>query len=129
MKTLLILPLLLAVIGLASCSKNLDDPSENPSNLSELKVSPQFTWSTGKFIEISITGLPTPIPVYSTLSIGLSDGSNIYQARHNINSNTSISVIVPATTDSINIRFGSNEYKLPVGAGKVDFSFIPLVQD
>jgi len=129
MKKLLFLPLLLAFIGLTSCSKQLDDPSQHPANLTELKVSPHFTWSTGKTIEIDITGLPTPEPVYSTLAISLGDGSNIYQATHNINSNTSLSVVVPAEADSISIRFGSNEYKLPVGTGKVDFSFIPVVQD
>jgi len=129
MKKLLFLPLLLAFVGLTSCSKDLADTSEHPANLSELRVSPQFSWSTGKTIEIDITGLPTPEPVYSTLTISLNDGSNIYQATHNINSSTSFTVVVPAATDSLGLRFGSNQYKLPVGTGKVDFSFIPVVQD
>lgn len=129
MKTPLFLLLLLALAAFTSCSKEFEVPSTPPANLSELRASPDFTWNTGKTVEIDITGLPTPEPVFSTLAIILDDGSIIYQAMHNINTNTRLSVVVPYISDSLNIRFGSNRYTLPVMSGKVVFSFIPVVQD
>lgn len=130
MKNLYFFSLLLAIIWLTSCSKDLtDQPVKPPANLSELRVASDFNWSTGKTVEIDITGLPTTEPVYSTLSIGLADGSTLYQEMHNINTDTKLSVIVPVATTTLSLRFGNNAYELVVGTGKVAFSFVPVVQE
>jgi len=130
MKKLRFFPLLLATLWLISCSKDPNDPSAQiPGNLSNLKVAQSFNWSTSKTIEISITGLPTPAPLYSTLTLSLPDGSNIYKSTHDINTNETLKVVIPSTENSIRLRFGSVEHDLQVSDGKASFSFIPVVQD
>jgi len=130
MKTLRLLPFLATMMLLNSCSKDLTDSVQKlPASLSELKAASTFSWTTGKTIEVTITGLPVSNPVYSTLSLSLHDGSSLYQSMHNIDNDVTIQVVVPSVEKSIKIRFGSNEYELPIEGEKASFSFIPVLAD
>jgi hypothetical protein len=113
-----------------SCMKGYDDiipPSTG--NLKDIKVSSTFNWSTSKTVDVNITGLPTEIPVISTLIISLSDGSSLYQGWHDMSQSRIIKILVPAVIDKIKLKYGTQEYILPLNDNKVDFSFIPIVQD
>jgi hypothetical protein len=116
---------------LFSCQKGFDDliPPSSNSNLKDIKVSSTFNWSTSKTVDVNITGLPTGAPVISTLIISLDDGSNIYQGSQNMSQTRAIQIIVPVTENEIKLKFGSMEYRLPINNNKVDFSFVPEVQD
>lgn len=113
-----------------SCMKGYDDiipPSTG--NLKDIKVSSTFNWSTSKTVDVNITGLPTEIPVISTLIISLGDGSSLYQGWHNMSQSGIIKIVVPVVADKVKLRYGTTEYILPISDNKVDFSFIPIIQD
>ena len=122
----IISPVLL--LFLFSCHKE-DNFTPTYKNLNEIQVSSTFKWSTDKTVDVSVTGLPTEIPVNSTLTISLNDGSTLYQESYDMNQSKVIRINIPDSENEIRLKYGSVEHILPVVGNKVDFSFIPLVVD
>lgn len=116
------------LILLSSCRKETDEIPIS-GKLNSIQVSPTFNWSTSKTIDVNITGLPTEIPVISTLIISLEDGSSLYQGSHAMNQTKVIQITVPVIADKIKLKYGSVEYILTIETDKVDFSFIPKIVD
>ena len=122
----IILPVLL--LFLLSCQKE-DNFTPVYNNLNKIQVSAAFKWSTGKTVDVTITGLPTDNPVHSTLILSLNDGSTLYQGSYEMNQSSVIQVTIPDSETQIMLKYGSVEHILPVVGNKIDFSFIPLVAD
>ncbi|MBK7029889.1 MAG: hypothetical protein IPH45_12045 [Bacteroidales bacterium] len=121
---------LLSTFFLTSCIKDFDDlPAPVPDNLKEINVSSNFDWNTSRNIDINITGLPTQIPIFSTLTISLNDGSNLFQMNHEMSKTIKLELVVPNLEENIKIKYGTMEYTLPIENNKVAFSFIPEVTD
>ncbi len=121
---------LLSIFSLTSCIKDFDDlPAPVPDNLKEINVSSNFDWNTSRNIDINITGLPTQIPIFSTLTISLNDGSNLFQMNHEMSKTIKLELVVPNLEENIKIKYGTMEYTLPIENNKVAFSFIPVVTD
>jgi len=130
MKKILFALSLLPLFCLTSCVKELDDLPQDPNkDLRNIRVSSTFDWSTSKTIDVDITGLPTAVPIYSTLVISLEDGSILYQGRHAMSSNLVINLGIPNTEEHIRVIFGSLHYTVPVVDKKASVSFIPEVVD
>lgn len=130
MKKILFALALLPFFCFTSCIKDIDDLPQNPNkDLKYVRVSSSFDWSTSKTIDVDITGLPTSVPIYSTLTISLNDGSILYQGNHAMSANTVVNLIIPNTEESIKLRFGTLEYAVPVIENKASVSFIPEVED
>lgn len=122
--------LILSAVANSGCKKNTDDPTPSkPSNLTELNASSTFTWSTGTPITVSIQGLQTVIPVKSTLSISLKDGSVLYSALHEMDQNITLSLVIPSTENELVLKYGSISYQLQVVNNNASFSFIPAVDE
>jgi len=126
MKKLVSFTLSTLLIFLFSCHKEENFTPTN-NNIKEIQVASTFKWSTDKTVDVSITGLPTEIPVNSTLTISLNDGSNLYQGSYDMNQSKVIRINIPDSETEISLKYGSVEHILPVEGNRVDFSFIPLV--
>jgi hypothetical protein len=130
MKKLGLLSSLIILLSVISCTKDqYDFPTPTSGNLKEIKVSSNFDWSTSKPVDINITGLPTIVPVYSTLSIRDEEGSTLYQGMHEMGKNTVIKVNVPSVTDKLHMQYGTVTYVLQIENGKAEFSFIPVIEE
>ncbi|MFZ4520783.1 MAG: hypothetical protein ACOYNC_03705 [Bacteroidales bacterium] len=132
MKTnqLILIILVLSALAYTGCRKSTDNPTPSkPSTLTELKASSKFSWSTGTPITVSIQGLPTVIPVKSTLSISLKDGSVLYSALHEMDRNLTLSLMIPTIENGLVLKYGSASYQVPVVSNSVTFSFIPVLDD
>lgn len=130
MKKLGILVLLATMLMIQSCMKDYTDqvpPSD--IKLQDLKVSSSFSWSTSKVIKVNITGLPTQVPVFSTLTISLANGSNLYQGLHEMSENVSLQVIVPAEETTLRLMYGTFDNSMPIEGDHADFSFIPVITE
>ena len=123
--------ILMSTLWLLSCIKqNLPDPGTTPTNVTKLadaKVPDNFNWSTSKNVEISITGLPTVVPVKNTLTITLPDGSKLYNVYHDMSANLKLKLVVPSTVTQLKLVFGAYNEILNIVNNKADFSFIPVV--
>ncbi len=123
--------ILMSTLWLLSCIKqNLPDPGTTPTNVTKLadaKVPDNFNWSTSKNVEISITGLPTVVPVKNTLTITLPDGSKLYNVYHDMSANLKLKLVVPSTVTQLKLMFGAYNETLNIVNNKADFSFIPVV--
>ncbi|NVO21514.1 MAG: hypothetical protein HXX13_17565 [Bacteroidetes bacterium] len=118
------------ILMFSSCMKDVDLSKKPVSgNLQDINISSTFNWSTSKTVNVNITGLPTQDLVISTLIISLNDGSMLYQEAHDMSQSKAIQIIVPNVEQSIKLKYGSEEYTLPIDNNKVDFSFIPVLQD
>lgn len=131
MKLFVCFLLLIISITLSSCMKDIDaiPPSNDKKSLDEIQVSAVFDWSTSKTITVEIVGLPTPNPIWSTLTIMLPDGSTLYQRYHNMADNLQLKLVLPVEQTEIQLKYGTETYILPVNEKKASFSFIPKVID
>jgi hypothetical protein len=130
MKKLILFFFAFAIIFISSCKKELIGPVNNGAdNLNDIQVEPSFTWSTGQVVDVNITGLPTTIPVKSTLSISLNDGTTVYQSFHAMNLDITIKVTVPSSETQLILKYGTMEYMIQIVDNQADFSFIPQVQE
>ena len=118
------------MIFFASCKKDLIDPV-NPDNekLESIQVSPTFNWSTGQNVIISVKGLPTTIPIKSTLSISLTDGTVLHQRFHAMDLDATIEVTIPKTETQLLLKYGTAEYQVAIVNNQATFSFIPQIQE
>ncbi|MFZ4724086.1 MAG: hypothetical protein ACOYMD_01425 [Paludibacter sp.] len=133
MKKLFQFALIILAVAMVGCQDDiqLDTTTIGAKNMSELKVSPDFDWSTSKIVEISITGLPalTDIAaVKSTLSLKGQD-KIFYSGFHSINENLKFNMVVPSTETKIQLKFGAIEQESSIENNKVSFSFIPTITD
>jgi hypothetical protein len=127
---LILMILVMSSVLYTGCKKNSEVPTPSkPSNLTELQISSTFSWSTGIPITVSIQGLPTIIPVKSTLSISLKDGSVLYSALHEMDRNLTISMVIPSTENGLVLKYGSVSYQVPVVNSNASFSFIPVLDN
>lgn len=122
--------LLFLIIFVVSCKKDFVGPV-NPDNdkLENIQVSPTFNWSTGQNVTISIQGLPTTIPVKSTLSISLTDGTVLYQRFHAMDLDVTIEVTIPKTETQLLLKYGITEYLIELVNNQANFSFIPQIEE
>ncbi len=113
-----------------SCKKNdTVTPSSPPTTLQNLKVSGSFNWSTGNVVELKITGLPTTVPVKSTLMVSLPDGTNLFSRLHQMDENITIKLVVPNTAKELTLTFGTNTYPVVISGSQALFSFIPTIEE
>lgn len=118
--------------GLATACVKFPSPTPSPidkpssiKSLEDTKISDNFSWSTSKNVEVIITGLPTLVTIKSTLTISLKDGTKLISLFHEMSQSLKLKIVVPYTTETIRLRYGSGVYDLDVKNNKVDFSFIP----
>jgi hypothetical protein len=76
-----------------------------------------------------IKGLPTTIPVKSTLSVSLPNGDLVYQGSQLMSDNTTLKLIIPVVHKQLLIKFGTNTYTVAISDGVANFSFIPEIVD
>lgn len=132
MKTLLPAILFACILTFISCndeSEQLNGFSKGANSLNELKVAPDFKWSTAQTIEISITGLPAmegAAPSKATLVLK-GENAVYYTGLHAINENLVLKVSVPTTEKSINLKFGAIEKSAFIQDNKLSFSYIPVI--
>jgi len=127
-KQLYILTFLSPIFIFSSCMKEHDVLPATPDS-QKINVSSDFNWSTEKVVELSIKGLPTVVPVFSTLIVKMENGGVLYQWRHEMSKNIAIKVVVPCQMQNLSIRYGNVDYYLPILDDKVLLSFIPEIQD
>ncbi len=131
-KVLLSAILFTSILAFTGCTDEFDQPdgfSKGAKNLNELKVSPDFNWSTAQSIEISITGLPVLKgiePAKATLVLK-GEKDVYYSGFHAINENLTFKLSIPTTEKSINLKFGAIEHTASIQNNKLSFSYIPVV--
>jgi hypothetical protein len=121
-----------AIIGtlLTSCSKVDDgDTNNNGISLNDITVSDSFSWSTAAKVDLAITGLPTIVPVKSTLTITLKNGSVLFKQLHQMDQNLTVRLTVPTTEKELVLQYGSTTYTVAIAGKQAAFSFIPVVID
>ena len=124
------LMLALIVVFFSGCKKDESPvPNELPGSLNELKAQESFNWSTGMPVVLSITGLPTQVPVKSTLSVSLPDGSVLFSSLHQMDKDLSLNLIVPTTVVNLVLKYGNQTYNVSITNGKATFSFIPVITE
>jgi hypothetical protein len=124
--------LILVIAGLAGVLLTSCDKSETPdttTSLSTLQADNAFSWTTAILVEMKVTGLPTVIPVSSTLTIALENGSVLFTRLHQMNQNLAINLIVPSDEKKLVLKYGSVSYPVDILANQANFSFIPVVVD
>jgi hypothetical protein len=129
-KTTIIFVIVLAGLTSSCVKQNLPKPGETPvekTKLSDSMVPDSFTWSTGKNIELSITGLPKVMTIKNTLLITLPDGIKLYNAYHDMSTNLKLTLVVPATVTQLKLKFGTYDETLTILNNKAEFSFIPVI--
>jgi hypothetical protein len=124
--------LISAISGLifSACSKSeIVTPDNSGKALNELVVSSSFTWNTALPVELKITGLPTIVPVSSTLTISLENGTPLFNEYHLMDQNLTVKLLLPSTEKKLVLKYGTVTYQVEVVNNQAAFSFIPVVTD
>ncbi|KAF0198354.1 MAG: Uncharacterized protein FD166_1407 [Bacteroidetes bacterium] len=124
--------LLAVALFFTGCQKYPDFPDEDtdvPASIEELNVSDSFSWNTGTSVKLIIQGLPTIVPIRSTLKISLPDSSVIYNRMHSMSDNLTVDLTIPVNISSLILSYGSQKEVLTVNQGEVSFSFFPEVNE
>lgn len=119
----------LASMLLIACSKEEITPEPTVTTMDELQVEASFDWNTGQNVDLIIKGLPTTIPIKSTLSVSLPNGALVYQGAHLMSDNATLKLVIPAIHNQLHIQFGTNSYSVAISSGVANFSFIPEIAD
>ncbi|MHC1777398.1 MAG: hypothetical protein AB9834_18505 [Lentimicrobium sp.] len=122
--------LLAGTLLLTGCAKDLDFQDlkpDTPTSIDKLNISDSFSWNTGNAVKIGIEGLPTCVPIRSTLQICLPDCTVVYSRMHLMSENLTVNLMIPANTGSLILSYGSQKEELPVNDGEISFSFIPAI--
>lgn len=131
MKKVFQLALVLMTVTLWSCQDELtvQTTSNGAKDMSALRVSPDFDWTTSKAVEITITGLPTLENVESVKSTLTIKGQDklFYSGFHAMSENLTLKCVVPSTETTILLKFGSIEQEATIENNKVSFSYIPTI--
>ena len=117
----------LAGVLLTSCDKS--DTPDTHATLSTLQADNSFSWTTGISVDLKITGMPTIIPVSSTLTIALENGSVLFTRLHPMDQNLSLNLVVPSNEKKLILKYGSVSYPVDIKASQAAFSFIPVLVD
>jgi hypothetical protein len=116
--------------ALSSCMDNTlpepTTPSTNAKNMTELVAPADFQWKTSKTITVTITGLPTVVPIKSTLTIAGKRGV-LFTERHLMSESKDIAVEIPADEKILTLKFGSVELSSIIENNKASFSFIKAI--
>ena len=107
----------LASLLLVACSKEEITPDPSVKTMDELQVEASFDWNTGQNVDLVIKGLPTTIPIKSTLSVSLPNGDIVYQGSHLMSDNTTLKLIIPVMHKQLLIKFGTNDYTVAINEG------------
>jgi len=125
----LILISAITIVSFTSCEKSTDIVPSPQNDIEDIKFDGSFNWSTGNTVTLSITGLPTIVPVKNTLTISLKDGSDAFSSLHLLDQNLTLNLTVPSTEKELKLSYGTATYTVPIINNKADFSFIPVIQD
>ncbi len=126
----LILITAITTVVLTGCKKSETvTPVLNPDSLNDLKASDSFDWTTATPVEMKITGLPTVLPVKSTLTISLANGTTIFSKLHQMDHNLTLNLTVPSTEKELILKYGSVTHPLVISNNQAFFSFIPVVTE
>jgi len=125
----LILISAITIVSFTSCEKSTDIAPSPQNDIEDIKFDGSFNWSTGNTVTLSITGLPTIVPVKNTLTISLKDGSSAFSSLHLLDQNLTLNLTVPSTEKELKLNYGTATYTVPIINNKADFSFIPVIQD
>ncbi len=117
----------LAGVLLTSCDKS--DTPDTTATLATLQADNAFSWTTGISVEMKITGLPTVLPVSSTLTIALENGSVLFTRLHQMDQDMTLNLIVPSNEKKLVLKFGSVSYPVNILSNQAAFSFIPVLID
>jgi len=117
----------LAGFLLTSCEKS--DTPDTSATLTTLQAQNDFTWTTGNAVELKITGLPTVIPVSSTLTIALENGTVLFTRLHQMDQNMTLNLVVPSNEKKLVLKFGSTSHPVDILSNQAAFSFIPVLID
>ncbi len=126
-RTNLLYPLIMMAFAVfMSCERN--DPGTT-TDFERLVVADPFTWSTGNTVMLTVTGLPTVIPVTQTLSVSLPDGSVILRQTHSMDASAELPLSVPNTVNELVVTFGTLRWQVPVAGNQASVSFIPVITE
>ena len=130
MKTFNLLFLAVALTGIffTGCKKS-ENTAPLPKTLNDLNAADSFKWSTGSPVELKITGLPTVVPVKSTLAVGRIDGTVLFTSLHLMSEDLTLTLTVPSTDTELILQYGTVTYHVPILSQMASFSFIPVLTE
>lgn len=125
---LLLFSLLIVVFTLTQCLK-LDDPiPSEPEKTSELKISPDFNWSTIRQVELKLEGIPGAVDNQKTLIVR--NGNKVFLKQlYNINQNLQQTIIVPVHIQELTMQFGNFSKTFGEVSMTIEYSFVPEVEE
>jgi hypothetical protein len=124
--------IVLVIIGLSSCKKNLLEKvtptthNQKVTNFNELSASDNFDWKTSKKINFTFKGVNTISPAKGNLKISSDDDKIVfYSGNHLMSENFTQALQIPAHIKGLKVSFGTILKAFDTQSNNIVFDCLP----
>lgn len=132
MKKVIALSVGMSLLALTACKKEVDTPEglgKKANSFNELKPSEAFNWSTGKEVQVTLSGYNTSRNGMGMLKIYGEDNAIYFQGSHQNDQTFMGKIVVPAHVMSVRMSYGITEKTLDITGNQVINSLVPNIID
>lgn len=129
-KSITVAAILLGIISMSSCKKDVELQKENPiipgsaASFKEMKVNPAFNWKSSRVVTLKIEASNTPIKISNTLVVKTENGEVIFKKLQNMDETYIGYLTLPNNMKKVVISFGSISKSVDIVSNTIDFNFV-----
>lgn len=129
-KSITVTAILLGIISMASCKKDVELQKENPvipgsaTSFKEMKVSPTFNWKSAQVVALKVEAANSPITITNTLIVKTESGEVIFKKLQNMNDSYTGALTLPTSLKKVVISFGSITKTVDIVGSTINFNFV-----
>lgn len=129
-KSFTVAAILLGMISMPSCKKDVELQKENPvtpgsaASFKEMKVNTAFNWKSARVVTLKIEASITPIKILNTLVVKAESGEVIFKKLQNMDETYIGYLTLPNSMKKVVINFGSITKTVDIVSNTIDFNFV-----
>ncbi len=125
-KTLTVAAILMGIISVTSCKKDVElqkETSTAPNSFKEIKADPTFNWKSTKVISLNVIAADPAIEISNTLFVKTENGEVLLSKLQKMNEAYIGKLTVPSKTEKVIISYGSIVKTISVTNGNVVMNY------
>ena len=129
-KSITVAAILLGIISMSSCKKDVELQKENPvipgsaASFKEMKVNPAFNWKSARVVSLKIEALILPIKISNTLVVKAESGEVIFKKLQNMDEAYIGYLTLPNSINKVVVSFGSITKTVDIVSNTINFNFV-----
>ena len=129
-KTITVLAILMGIISVTSCKKDVDLQNPTPvvpgsaASFKEMKVNPAFNWKSARVVSLKIEALILPIKISNTLVVKAESGEVIFKKLQNMDETYIGYLTLPNSMNKVVVSYCSITKTVDIVSNTINFNFV-----